>query len=62
MSMEAAKEELQRIKKNLDKEHDFIKHVSAQSLNDIVNFDVRGTSMAIKRSTLRIFKGSQLDR
>jgi len=61
-SMEAAKEELQRIKKNLDKEHDFIKHVSAQSLNDIVNFDVRGTSMAIKRSTLRIFKGSQLDR
>jgi len=61
-SIKAAKEELQRIKKNLDKEHDFIKHVSAQSLNDIVNFDVRGTSMAIKRSTLRTFKGSQLDR
>eukprot|EP00957_Ditylum_brightwellii_P085844 6530145-Ditylum_brightwellii.AAC.1 len=38
-AMEAAKEELQRVKKNLDNEHDFIKHVSAQSPNNIVNFD-----------------------
>eukprot|EP00957_Ditylum_brightwellii_P146160 11128883-Ditylum_brightwellii.AAC.1 len=61
-AMEAAKEEIQRIKKNLDKEHDFIKHVSAQSPNDIVNFDVQGMLMTVKRSTLRIFKDSQLDR
>eukprot|EP00957_Ditylum_brightwellii_P168188 12803559-Ditylum_brightwellii.AAC.1 len=38
-AMAAAKEELRRIKQNLDKELDFIKHVSAQSPNDIVNFD-----------------------
>eukprot|EP00957_Ditylum_brightwellii_P178374 13586087-Ditylum_brightwellii.AAC.1 len=55
-------EELQRIKINLDKEHDFIKHVSARCLNDIINFDVRGTPMTAKRSTLRIFMHSQLDR
>eukprot|EP00957_Ditylum_brightwellii_P191896 14608117-Ditylum_brightwellii.AAC.1 len=61
-AIKTAKEELKRIKKNLDKEHDFIKHVSAQSPNDIVNFDVRGTLMTVKRSTLRIFKDSQLDR
>eukprot|EP00957_Ditylum_brightwellii_P052162 3954956-Ditylum_brightwellii.AAC.1 len=61
-AMEAAKEELLRIKKNLDKEHDFRKNVSAQSIDDIVNFDVRGMLMTVKHSTLRIVKDSQLDR
>eukprot|EP00957_Ditylum_brightwellii_P119363 9106131-Ditylum_brightwellii.AAC.1 len=60
--MKAAKEELQRIKQNLDNEHDFMKHVSAQSVDDIINFDVRGMLMIAKRSTLRIVKDSQLDR
>eukprot|EP00957_Ditylum_brightwellii_P209581 15362331-Ditylum_brightwellii.AAC.1 len=57
-----AKEELERIKKNLEKEEDFVQQTSAQSLSDVVSFDVRGTLMTVKRSTLRIFKDSQLDR
>eukprot|EP00957_Ditylum_brightwellii_P208509 15357793-Ditylum_brightwellii.AAC.1 len=61
-SMKAVNEALQRIKRNLEKEHDFIKHASAQSLDDIVNLNVRGMPMTAKRSTLRIFKDSQLDR
>eukprot|EP00957_Ditylum_brightwellii_P000374 29418-Ditylum_brightwellii.AAC.1 len=61
-SMKNAKKELQTAKENLEKEHSFVQHVSTQSLDDIVNFNVRGTMMAAKRSTLRIFKDSQLDR
>mmetsp|Transcript_1621 Transcript_1621/g.2537 ORF Transcript_1621/g.2537 Transcript_1621/m.2537 type:complete len:289 (+) Transcript_1621:1124-1990(+) len=61
-SMKAVNEALQRIKRNLEKEHDIIKHASAQSLDDIVNLNVRGMPMTAKRSTLRIFKDSQLDR
>eukprot|EP00957_Ditylum_brightwellii_P154335 11744673-Ditylum_brightwellii.AAC.1 len=60
--MKSAKEELQRAKWNLEKEHDFIQNVSAQSPNNIVKFDVRGTPMATRRSTLSIFKESQLGR
>eukprot|EP00957_Ditylum_brightwellii_P112170 8552224-Ditylum_brightwellii.AAC.1 len=37
--IKTAKEELKKIKKNLERELDYIKHVSAQSPNDIVNFD-----------------------
>mmetsp|Transcript_37611 Transcript_37611/g.55012 ORF Transcript_37611/g.55012 Transcript_37611/m.55012 type:complete len:610 (-) Transcript_37611:354-2183(-) len=61
-SMKNAKEKLQRAKDNLEKEYYFIQHISEQSPTDIINFDVRGTMMAAKRSTLRIFKDSQLDR
>jgi len=61
-SLRSAKEDIEKVKKNLEKEEDFIRHVNAQSLHDIINFDVRGTLMTAKRSTLRVFKGSQLDR
>eukprot|EP00957_Ditylum_brightwellii_P024729 1868091-Ditylum_brightwellii.AAC.1 len=61
-SLKTSKEELQRSKRNLGKEQGFMHSVCAQSPNDIVNFDVRGTMMTAKRSTLRIFKDSRLDR
>jgi len=61
-SLKTAKEELQRSKRNLEKEKGFIHRVCAQSPNDIVNFDVRGAMMTVKRSTLRAFKDSQLGR
>eukprot|EP00957_Ditylum_brightwellii_P172389 13124398-Ditylum_brightwellii.AAC.1 len=56
------KRELKKSKKSFDKEEDFIQNFKASSQNDIVYLNVRGVVMAVKRSTLRIFKGSVLDR
>eukprot|EP00957_Ditylum_brightwellii_P009412 711715-Ditylum_brightwellii.AAC.1 len=62
MSPKAAKEELQKVRKNLYQEQHFVHNVSAKSLNNIIKLNVRGILMAAKCSTLRIIKDSQLER
>uniref|UniRef100_A0A7S4S2E5 TLDc domain-containing protein n=1 Tax=Ditylum brightwellii TaxID=49249 RepID=A0A7S4S2E5_9STRA len=61
-ALDDAKEELQKIKTSWEEEKRFIEGIVPTSKDDLVNLNVRGTQMTVRRSTLRIFKGSALDR
>uniref|UniRef100_A0A7S4V9B6 Potassium channel tetramerisation-type BTB domain-containing protein n=1 Tax=Ditylum brightwellii TaxID=49249 RepID=A0A7S4V9B6_9STRA len=61
-ALDDAKQELQIVKTSWGKEKTFIESIVPTSKDDVINLNVRGTRITVRRSTLRIFKGSVLDR
>jgi len=61
-ALDDAKEELQKVKTRWEEEKAFIDSIVPTPKDDLINLNVRGTRMTVRRSTLRIFKGSVLDR
>mmetsp|Transcript_32127 Transcript_32127/g.46809 ORF Transcript_32127/g.46809 Transcript_32127/m.46809 type:complete len:559 (+) Transcript_32127:157-1833(+) len=61
-ALDDAKEELQKVKTRWEEEKTFIESIVPTPKDDLINLNVRGTRMTVRRSTLRIFKGSVLDR